>query len=82
VNLGLEPRTLQFLICEAHQRLKASQPLTAPDAGPAIENRQSSIENGVAAKAEPGGDMTELSDNSDRVPSPADTRQSSLGGGS
>jgi len=22
VNLGLEPRTLQFLICEAHQRLK------------------------------------------------------------
>jgi hypothetical protein len=29
VNLGLEPRTLQFLICEAHQRLKASQPLTA-----------------------------------------------------
>jgi hypothetical protein len=29
VNLGLEPRTIQFLICEAHQRLKASQPLTA-----------------------------------------------------
>jgi hypothetical protein len=60
VNLGLEPRTLQFLVCEAHQRLKASQPLTAnnlpstvSDAGPAIENRQSSIENGVAAKAEP-----------------------------
>ena len=25
VSLGLEPRTLQFLICEAHQRLKASQ---------------------------------------------------------
>jgi hypothetical protein len=22
VNLGLEPRTIQFLICEAHQRLK------------------------------------------------------------
>ena len=22
VNLGLEPRTLQFLVCEAHQRLK------------------------------------------------------------
>ena len=29
VHLGLEPRTLQFLVCEAHQRLKASQPLTA-----------------------------------------------------
>jgi len=24
VNLGLEPRTLQFLICEAHQRLKGA----------------------------------------------------------
>ncbi len=80
VGLGLEPRTLQFLVCEAHQRLKGCQPLTAnslPPAaesaesadvrsgteqsvesvksvdvrsGPAIENRQSSIENGVAAK--------------------------------
>ncbi|MCX6842797.1 MAG: hypothetical protein NTX53_10990 [candidate division WOR-3 bacterium] len=26
VNLGLEPRTLQFLICEAHQRLKGTVP--------------------------------------------------------
>jgi len=26
VNLGLEPRTLQFLICEAHQRLKGQEP--------------------------------------------------------
>ncbi len=42
VNLGLEPRTLQFLICEAHQRLK-------------------------------GGDVTGLSDNTDRVPSPMET---------
>jgi len=29
INLGLESRTLQFLVSEAHQRLKASQPLTA-----------------------------------------------------
>jgi hypothetical protein len=29
VGLGLEPRTLQFLVCEAHERLKGSQPLTA-----------------------------------------------------
>jgi hypothetical protein len=29
VHLGLEPRTLQFLICESHQRLKGCQPLTA-----------------------------------------------------
>jgi hypothetical protein len=35
VNLGLEPRTLQFLICEAHQRLKTSQPLTANSLPPA-----------------------------------------------
>jgi len=29
VNLGLEPRTLQFLICEAHQRLKGQNVETA-----------------------------------------------------
>ena len=29
VGFGLEPRTLQFLVCEAHERLKGSQPLTA-----------------------------------------------------
>jgi hypothetical protein len=26
VGLGLEPRTLQFLVCEAHERLKGQQP--------------------------------------------------------
>ena len=26
VGLGLEPRTLQFLVCEAHERLKGKQP--------------------------------------------------------
>jgi hypothetical protein len=44
VGLGLEPRTLQFLICEAHQRLKASQPLTAdslPPAGESVESVKS-----------------------------------------
>jgi hypothetical protein len=52
VGLGLEPRTLQFLVCEAHERLKAAEastvnrePHTVPDAGPAIENRQSSLGN-------------------------------------
>ena len=29
VNLGLEPRTLQFLICEAHTRLKGLKPQAA-----------------------------------------------------
>ena len=34
VHLGLEPRTLQFLICEAHQRLKGTVPdCGAPSAG-------------------------------------------------
>lgn len=41
VNLGLEPRTLQFLICEAHQRLKAGQPLTADSLPPAAKSVES-----------------------------------------
>jgi hypothetical protein len=40
VNLGLEPRTLQFLICEAHQRLKTSQPLTANSLPPAAKSAE------------------------------------------
>jgi hypothetical protein len=57
VGLGLEPKTLQFLVCESYERLKGREPFTvnresstAPDAGPAIENQQSSIENGLTAK--------------------------------
>ena len=62
VSLGLEPRTLQFLICEAHQRLKGKSEVQSPndecrtgtaDAGPAIENRQSSIENGITPSPSP-----------------------------
>ena len=78
VGLGLEPRTLQFLVCESYERLKGKfevrtvgQGPLGPsgndecrtgtaDAGPAIENRQSSIENGSTAKdakiAKPGSD--------------------------
>jgi hypothetical protein len=41
LNLGLEPRTIQFLICEAHQRLKACQPLTADSLPPAAESVES-----------------------------------------
>ena len=41
VNLGLEPRTLQFLVCEAHQRLKGSQPLTANSFPPTAESAES-----------------------------------------
>ncbi len=40
VNLGLEPRTIQFLICEAHQRLKASQQLTANSLPPTAESAE------------------------------------------
>ena len=81
MNLGLEPRTLQFLICEAHQRLKGCQPptadrqpLTAPPLNPDPQPLTPDIETAKAAKtakAEPGGDMTEIgSEISDRVPSP------------
>ena len=38
VGLGLEPRTLQFLVCEAHERLKAAEASTvnrAPSTAPA-----------------------------------------------
>ena len=40
VNLGLEPRTLQFLICEAHQRLKG-QDSTTKHALSGVEGTQS-----------------------------------------
>jgi hypothetical protein len=40
VGLGLEPRTLQFLVCEAHERLKASQPLTANSLPPAAKSAE------------------------------------------
>jgi hypothetical protein len=55
VGLGLEPRTLQFLICEAHERLKGQE--TAQP-----QSTQSSLSQ--------GGDMTETcSEASDRGPS-------------
>jgi len=109
VHLGLEPRTLQFLICEAHERLKGkensevrnqSAETRSTDARPGTEQSAESAKSvdvlsGFAsastptpdpqpltpdietakdakiAKAEPGGDMTEIgSEISDRVPSP------------
>ena len=67
-SLGLEPRTLQFLICEAHQRLEAAKG-TVPNCGaPSAGDCPRSAT--VTAK---GGDMTELAVNSDRVPSPMGT---------
>jgi len=65
VNLGLEPRTLQFLICEAHERLKAAKG-TVPDRGtPSAGDCPRSATVTAAC-----GDITELAVNSDRVPSP------------
>jgi hypothetical protein len=56
VGLGLEPRTLQFLICEAHERLKG-QETAQPQSSQSTPSR--------------GGDMTETgSVVSDRVPGP------------
>jgi hypothetical protein len=66
VGLGLEPRTLQFLICEAHQRLKG-QETAQPQSAQSTPSQ--SVETAKDAK---GGDMTEISSGiSDRVPSPS-----------
>ncbi len=40
-GLGLEPRTLQFLICEAHSRLKAEIAGTVPKTGTAPRTARS-----------------------------------------
>ena len=47
VNLGLEPRTLQFLICEAHQRLKGGA-LDCGSAAPAFPDRTDGPEKAAA----------------------------------
>jgi hypothetical protein len=82
VGLGLEPRTLQFLVCESYERLKGKFEVQSgndecrtetADAGPAIENRQSSIENGSTAKgakiakSEPDSDTGILDSSTPRI---------------
>jgi len=47
VHLGLEPRTLQFLICEAHQRLKSGA-LDCGSAAPAFPDRTDGPEKAAA----------------------------------
>ncbi|HUW30210.1 MAG TPA: hypothetical protein VM223_01220 [Planctomycetota bacterium] len=49
INLGLESRTLQFLVSEAHQRLKASQPPTANSLPPAAKSAESAKSADVLA---------------------------------
>ena len=62
VGLGLEPRTLQFLVCESYERLKAKQPAQPQSA-------QSTPSQSVETAKD--GDMTEIGSGiSDRVPSP------------
>jgi hypothetical protein len=67
VNLGLEPRTLQFLVCEAHERLKGCQPPTAdrqpptastltPDPQPLTPDNETA-KVAKTAKAEPGSSV-------------------------
>jgi len=65
VGLGLEPRTLQFLVTEAHERLKAQSLATKARNHEEVE---------TTAKDAKGGDMTETCPEvSDRVPSPQDS---------
>jgi hypothetical protein len=47
VGLGLEPRTLQFLVCEAHERLK-SRALECGSAAPAFPTRTDGPEKAAA----------------------------------
>jgi hypothetical protein len=52
VNLGLEPRTLQFLICEAHQRLKGLDLTTKTQSHEEVGERETA-KDAKTAKAEP-----------------------------
>jgi hypothetical protein len=46
VGLGLEPRTLQFLVCEAHERLKAANSGSShPPISPITEDSSESVRN-------------------------------------
>ncbi len=49
IHLGLESRTLQFLVSEAHQRLKASQPLAANSRPPAAQSAEAAKSADVLA---------------------------------
>jgi hypothetical protein len=52
VGLGLEPRTLQFLICEAHERLKAANSgSSCPPITPITEDSSTSILNSNLCKS-------------------------------
>ena len=53
VGLGLEPKTLQFLVCEAHERLKASRPPTAHGLPPAAESVESAKSADVLSETTP-----------------------------
>ena len=57
VNLGLEPRTLQFLICEAHQRLKGQtiSEVRSTDVRPGTEQSVESVKS-VDVRSGPGPD--------------------------
>ena len=82
VGLGLEPRTLQFLVTEAHERLKGKFECRTPSDECRTESVES-VKSVDVRSPDPdsttktqrheeakGGDMTGLSDNTDRVPSP------------
>ena len=64
VNLGLEPRTLQFLICEAHQRLKGegeatktrkheeARPDTSAESAKSVDVRSGTAPSAESAQAQ------------------------------
>jgi len=68
VGLGLEPRTLQFLVTEAHERLKAKTLETAKDAKTA-EGGETPAKTGTVPHAECSEGLSPVFA-PDRVPSP------------
>jgi hypothetical protein len=64
VNLGLEPRTIQFLICEAHQRLKG-QNLTTK-----TQSHKDAAESPTALASPPTPDPQPLTPDNETAKSP------------
>jgi hypothetical protein len=64
VNLGLEPRTLQFLICEAHQRLKGQDSTTkhALSEAEGTQSHKEDISESPSAPATPSAESVKSVD--------------------
>jgi len=71
VHLGLEPRTLQFLICEAHQRLKGGDMTELAVNSDRVPSPMGTAKDAKIAKAEP--DSTTKTQSHEEAGNPAKT---------